>query len=236
MRGNRGRDTRPELAVRRELHRRGLRYRIGYRPLPELRRTVDIAFSRPKIAVFIDGCYWHGCEQHYRPARTNTDYWSPKIAANRARDTDTDARLLAAGWTVLRYWEHEAPKVVADEVEAAVRGTAEPPATWFTLDALEADAAGMGAPMPSWPAVRFGESWNGWATPVVTRDVLASILDVVRATTGEQHRWDGDVAIIAGPVDEPRRAPEHEDRLEPGDSRLYDLGTLGWTWVMLRDG
>lgn len=121
MQGNRSRDTRPELAVRRELHRRGLRYRVGYRPVRGLRRTVDIAFTGRKIAVFIDGCFWHGCPAHYRPARTNVGYWSPKIQKNRARDVDTTEKLSAAGWVVLRYWEHEDPEVVADKVEAAVR-------------------------------------------------------------------------------------------------------------------
>ena len=122
MRGNRGRDTAPEFAVRRELHRRGLRYRVNFRPVSGLRRTVDIAFTRRRVVVLIDGCYWHGCPEHYRPARTNAEFWAAKVAANRSRDADTSAALEAAGWTVLRFWEHEAPVQVADVIEAAVRG------------------------------------------------------------------------------------------------------------------
>lgn len=121
MRGNRSRDTRPELALRHELHRRGLRYRIAYRALPEVRRTVDVAFIGVRLAVFVDGCFWHGCPTHHRPARTNAEFWANKIGVNRARDADTTARLEAAGWTVLRFWEHEQPSEMADRVEAEVR-------------------------------------------------------------------------------------------------------------------
>ncbi|MCR6647298.1 MAG: very short patch repair endonuclease [Cellulomonas sp.] len=123
MRGNRGRDTGPELAVRRELHRRGLRYRVNVRPLARLRRTVDVAFTRQRVVVLIDGCWWHGCPEHHRPARTNSDFWSLKIAGNVARDRDTDEQLRAAGWMVLRFWEHEPVGDVADAVERVVRPT-----------------------------------------------------------------------------------------------------------------
>lgn len=118
MRANRSRDTKPEVAVRRELHRRGRRFRVAYRPLSEdRRRTVDIAFTRLKVAVHIDGCFWHGCAEHFVPPKTNATYWEQKIASNRARDLDTDRRLTDAGWTVLRFWEHERPTGVADAVE-----------------------------------------------------------------------------------------------------------------------
>ena len=120
MRAIRSRDTGPELAVRRLLHARGLRFRVAYRPLAGLQRTADIVFTRRRVAVFIDGCYWHGCPDHYRAPRVNTDYWGPKIARNRVRDAETNVRLSAAGWTVLRYWEHEEPSRVAEEVEAVV--------------------------------------------------------------------------------------------------------------------
>lgn len=115
MRANRSRDTKPEMLIRRELHRRGRRFRVAYRPLPEdRRRTVDIAFTKLKIAVHIDGCFWHGCEQHFIAPKTNPEYWQQKIAGNRARDVDTDRRLEAQGWTVLRFWEHQdAVEVVA---------------------------------------------------------------------------------------------------------------------------
>lgn len=113
MRGNRSRDTKPELAVRRLLHARGLRYRVNMRPLPSLRRTADIVFPRKQVAIFIDGCYWHGCPEHYVSSKSNRDYWAPKIAANAERDAETTRLLLDAGWTVLRYWSHVPPEEVA---------------------------------------------------------------------------------------------------------------------------
>ena len=122
MQGNRRRDTRPEMAVRRAVHALGLRYRVDARPLDGLNRRADLVFTRAKVAVFIDGCYWHGCPQHGTTARTNSDYWGPKIERNRERDVDTDARLLQAGWEVLRFWEHEAPLDVARQISTVVKG------------------------------------------------------------------------------------------------------------------
>ena len=111
------RNTAPELALRRELHARGLRYRVEV-TLTELpRRRMDIVFTRAKLVVLVDGCFWHGCPEHGTVARANAAYWTDKISTNRARDRDTDARLTAAGWTVLRVWEHEVPSVAADRVE-----------------------------------------------------------------------------------------------------------------------
>ena len=122
MRGNRRRDTRPELAVSHRLHAAGLRYRVDLAPLPDSRRLrVDIVFTRARVAVLIDGCFWHGCPEHHRPARTNGEFWAAKIAGNRERDDRLDAMLRAAGWTVLRFWEHEDPDVVADSIEREVR-------------------------------------------------------------------------------------------------------------------
>lgn len=115
MQGNRGRDTRPELALRRAAHALGLRYRVGVRPLPGFRRTADLVFPRAQIAVFLDGCFWHGCETHHTIAATNAGYWAEKVVRNRERDRETDRALADAGWAVLRVWEHE------DPVEAAVR-------------------------------------------------------------------------------------------------------------------
>lgn len=116
MQANRSRDTKPELEVRRALHRLGLRYRVAIAPEPGLRRRADIVFTRARVAVFIDGCFWHGCPEHGRSSfNHNADYWPTKIAANRARDTDTNLKLAQAGWLVLRYWEHQdAADVVAD--------------------------------------------------------------------------------------------------------------------------
>ncbi|WP_153504424.1 very short patch repair endonuclease [Cumulibacter manganitolerans] len=121
MQGNRSRDTSPELAVRRVLHAAGLRYRVAYRPERSLRRTADIVFTKQRIAVFIDGCYWHACPEHRTVAQSNATYWSEKLAGNVARDADTTERLQEAGWTVLRFWEHEDPGDVATAVAATVR-------------------------------------------------------------------------------------------------------------------
>ncbi|MDR0416543.1 MAG: very short patch repair endonuclease [Propionibacteriaceae bacterium] len=123
MLANRSRDTQPELAVRRLLHRHGLRYRVCHRPLPRLRATADIVFTRQRVAVFIDGCFWHACQDHFRAPAANADYWRAKIDRNRARDEAVNQTLGEAGWTVLRFWSHEPPEAVAAQVEAAVRGS-----------------------------------------------------------------------------------------------------------------
>jgi DNA mismatch endonuclease (patch repair protein) len=120
MQGNRSRDTGPELAVRRLLHAAGLRYRVAQRPLPALRRTADVVFTRARVAVFIDGCFWHRCPEHSSTPRTRTDFWVAKFDRNVARDAETNAVLEASGWLVLRFWEHEHPGSVAEEVRRAV--------------------------------------------------------------------------------------------------------------------
>ena len=120
MLANKSRDTRPELLVRSLAHRRGLRYRVSARPLPELRRTADLVFRPARVAVFIDGCYWHGCPKHYTEPKTNTEYWREKINRNKARDTETDDHLAAAGWAVLRFWEHDDPSLVSDAISLTV--------------------------------------------------------------------------------------------------------------------
>lgn len=120
MLGNRSRDTGPELAVRRLLHAMGLRYRVDLPVLDGSRRRADIVFTRRRIAVFIDGCYWHGCPQHYTAPSANAQFWQAKVRANRQRDADTSGRLADAGWTVLRYWTHENPATVANDIAARV--------------------------------------------------------------------------------------------------------------------
>lgn len=122
MQGNKKRDTQPELAVRRAVHSRGLRYRVAAKPLQARRWTADLVFRRAKVAVFVDGCYWHGCPAHYTPPRTNSGYWGPKIAGNQQRDSEVNSELTGAGWRVVRIWEHEDPETAADKVEVAVRG------------------------------------------------------------------------------------------------------------------
>ncbi|MFI6334807.1 very short patch repair endonuclease [Streptomyces sp. NPDC050535] len=122
MKGNRGKDTKPELRLRSLLYAEGLRYRVSVRPLPELRRTADLVFIKSRIAVFVDGCYWHGCPEHYRPASRNADFWTEKINGNRERDIETNHLLSQAGWTVIRIWEHEDPAEASQRVIQAVRG------------------------------------------------------------------------------------------------------------------
>ena len=117
----RTRDTAAEWSLRRLLHARGLRYRVDA-VLPGLpRRRADILFPRQKLAVFVDGCFWHGCPEHKTAPKTNAAWWATKLARNVERDRETDAHLVELGWTVLRIWEHEDPERAADLVAAAVR-------------------------------------------------------------------------------------------------------------------
>ena len=102
-------DTQPEVDLRRLLHAAGLRYRVGLRVPGLPRRTIDIAFTKVKLAVFVDGCFWHGCPDHATWPASNADWWANKIAMNRARDIATSKHLEALGWRVLRIWEHESP-------------------------------------------------------------------------------------------------------------------------------
>ncbi len=121
MQGNRGRDTKAEMAVRRLVHAQGRRYRVNARPEADLRRTADLLFTRVRVAVFVDGCYWHGCPEHFTMPATNLGYWSTKIGRNRARDLETTSLLKQRGWLVLRFWEHEAPLSVAERIGLIVR-------------------------------------------------------------------------------------------------------------------
>lgn len=123
MQANTSRDTKPELRLRGILHRRGYRYRVAHPPLASVRWTADLAFTRANLAVFVDGCFWHGCPEHYKEPRTNAGYWIPKIARNRERDAQFDELLREAGWTVIRAWEHADPFEVADRVEALLNKT-----------------------------------------------------------------------------------------------------------------
>ncbi|WP_286143228.1 MULTISPECIES: very short patch repair endonuclease [unclassified Mycobacterium] len=120
MQSNRSRDTKPELALRSACHALGLRYRVSARPLPEVRRTADLVFPRERVAVFLDGCWWHGCPDHHTVAVTNAGFWAAKVKGNIARDLDTDSRLQEAGWMSIRVWEHENPAAAAQRVRAAV--------------------------------------------------------------------------------------------------------------------
>jgi DNA mismatch endonuclease, patch repair protein len=124
MRRVRRRDTPGEVALRRELHARGLRYRVDASPLPGIRRKADVVFPRAHVAVFVDGCFWHGCAEHGTWPKANGEWWRNKIEANRRRDADTDARLREAGWTSIRVCEREPVVRAADAVESAVRSRA----------------------------------------------------------------------------------------------------------------
>jgi DNA mismatch endonuclease, patch repair protein len=108
MKANRRTDTKPELALRHALHRLGYRYRKDYRLDLDSGRRVrpDIAFTARKIAVFVDGCFWHACPEHGSKPRANEWYWGPKLIKNVERDRVNDAALILAGWTVVRLWEH----------------------------------------------------------------------------------------------------------------------------------
>lgn len=120
MRRQATRNTAPELALRRELHSRGLRYFVHRRPVPGLRREADIVFPTARVAVFVDGCWWHGCPEHGGQAKTNSAFWADKIEGNRVRDIDTDEQLASRGWLAIRIWEHEAASVAAAAVEQVV--------------------------------------------------------------------------------------------------------------------
>ncbi len=122
MQGNRRRDTVPELRVRQLLHRSGLRFRVDW-PLPiDRRRRADIAFPRVKIVVFIDGCFWHRCPEHYIAPKSNATFWDAKTLLNAERDQDTNSRLEDLGWVPLRFWEHHGPELVVETIRRSYVG------------------------------------------------------------------------------------------------------------------
>lgn len=118
--------TKPEIALRRELHRRGLRFRVNVGGLPG---RPDIVFTRAKVAVFVDGCFWHRCPDHATFPRNNADWWRLKLERNVVRDRAKDAALRDLGWSVLHVWEHESADVAADRVEAEWRRRRDPTLT-----------------------------------------------------------------------------------------------------------
>lgn len=121
MRRQRRRDTAAEMKLRKELHRLGYRFRVNY-PVPDRRRrTIDIAFTRRKVAVFVDGCFWHACPVHATWPRSNSGWWTEKLQSNAERDVDTASCLEAAGWRVVRIWEHSEVDEALALVVAALR-------------------------------------------------------------------------------------------------------------------
>ncbi len=117
----RQKDTDVELALRKELHAKGLRYRLHVPLLTKPRRVADIVFSSAKVAVFVDGCFWHGCPEHASWPKSNAQFWREKIEADRARDADTDQRLQASGWQVVRVWAHESAPQAAKRIDEIIR-------------------------------------------------------------------------------------------------------------------
>jgi DNA mismatch endonuclease, patch repair protein len=127
MQANKGRDTKPELALRSAVHALGLRYRVSTAPLKGLRRTADLVFRKAQVAVFLDGCFWHGCPEHHTVAATNAGFWADKVRQNQVRDHETDRRLKEAGWVIVRIWEHEEPHRAALKVRAVVASRMQKP-------------------------------------------------------------------------------------------------------------
>jgi DNA mismatch endonuclease (patch repair protein) len=139
MAAQRRRDTGPERALRSELHRMGLRFRVDSPPLPSARIRADVLFRRQEVAVFVHGCFWHGCPEHGTWPRTNAAWWREKIGCNVARDASSRELLEAAGWTVVEVWEHDDPHSAALEVRAQVRRATE------TVGRRDADAIAAAA-------------------------------------------------------------------------------------------
>lgn len=119
------RDTKPELALRRAVWRLGFRYRVDIAPIPG-RRRADVVFTRAKVAVYVDGCFWHSCPTHATIPKANREWWVAKLGTNVQRDRDTDIRLAEAGWTVVRVWEHEPSEVAAERIALIVTAAVEP--------------------------------------------------------------------------------------------------------------
>lgn len=120
METQRSHDTGAEVRLRSLLHRRGLRFRKHVRILADVRREHDIVFGPSKVVVEVHGCWWHGCDVHYRSPKSNASWWDAKVERNRERDADTRERLESAGWRVVTVWEHEDPREAADKVQALV--------------------------------------------------------------------------------------------------------------------
>ena len=117
----RSRHTAPEVALRQELHRRGLRYRVDRRPAPGVIGRADVVVGPARVAVYVDGCFWHSCPTHASIPRTNREWWIAKLNRNRERDRETSQALRDEGWEVIRIWEHENPREAADRIERVVR-------------------------------------------------------------------------------------------------------------------
>src|SRR5258708_5868628 len=121
MKAAKPRDTAPEKAIRLALHRLGLHYRIDAKPVKELNRRADILFRSLKVAIFIDGCFWHGCPLHGTQPKANAEFWRAKISRNQERDAHNTEYLEKAGWKVVRVWEHENPEKISTKIYNFIR-------------------------------------------------------------------------------------------------------------------
>ena len=121
MSRQRTKDTDPERRLRSALHRRGVRFQLHRRDLPG---RPDLVLARLRVAVFVDGCYWHACPEHMVPPKSNAAWWAEKLAENVARDRRNDAKLIEIGWEPVHVWEHEDPEVVAEHLAALWRAGA----------------------------------------------------------------------------------------------------------------
>ena len=121
MQAVKSKNTAPEMAIRSALFHLGLRYRVDSRPLNKVNCRADVLFTKAKVAVFIDGCFWHGCPIHGTSAKENADFWKSKILRNKERDLENTEKLENAGWAVIRVWEHENPEVAAKRISLLVQ-------------------------------------------------------------------------------------------------------------------
>jgi DNA mismatch endonuclease, patch repair protein len=179
MRANRRTDTKPEMALRRALHAQGLRYRKDYRlDLEGARVRPDIAFTARRLAVFVDGCFWHACPEHGTKPAANTWYWGPKLTRNVERDRAADAALLAAGWRVVRVWEHESLDAAVAAVNDALGSLAGPPAS-APPAGVPASAPPAGVPASAPPAgVPASAPPAGVPAPVLPGGASAGVADL----------------------------------------------------------
>ena len=159
MRGNRRRDTRPELVLRAALHRLGLRYRVDLKighgrsaPRP------DVAFTRARVAVFLDGCFWHGCPEHGVQPRTNPHYWSAKVARNQERDQQNQLTLEQGGWLVVRIWEHEDVAQAAQRIQRLVRARSDLPRSACSVRPLRDEGSPLRCCTPDWISAARGST------------------------------------------------------------------------------
>ncbi len=118
----RGKDTKPELRLRRALHRAGYRYSL-HKYFPEIRCRPDITMVSRRTVIFVDGCFWHKCPEHFRMPESNVEYWGPKLARNVERDREKDEWFEERGWSVIRVWEHDVLRLdeIPQKVENAIR-------------------------------------------------------------------------------------------------------------------